>query len=100
MVMTKDIRAVGWGMINMNTSWADDYIHDVWRLEIKPEGEYNKTDLYDLYRFMENKMDLYLEKIIEKNEKFDTYDLFEMMIEDEDINLLAHRTHDKVIDEE
>lgn len=100
MVMTKK-PPYGWGTINMNTTWADDYIHDVWRLEIKPEGEYNKNDLYDLYRLMEMEMDQYLEKIIEKNEKFDTYDLFEMMInENTDIYELAHRTHNKVIDEE
>jgi hypothetical protein len=98
MVFTTDTH-YGWGRINLNTSWAEIYIHDVWRMELKPKGEYKPDDLYVLYGMIEGKMNKYITKIIEEEERFDTYDLFEAMIENELIALLAERTHNKVVDE-
>tara|TARA_R100001594_G_scaffold150384_1_gene211347 strand:+ start:1534 stop:1827 length:294 start_codon:yes stop_codon:yes gene_type:complete len=97
MVQTKDSR-YGYGSLNMNTSWANDYIYDCWRMELKDEGEYKEFDLYEMYRRMEGEMDYYMSKLIQQDGKWDTYDLFEIMKNNIDIWKLAEATHNPVID--
>ena len=86
------------GHINLNTAWADTYIYDVWRKEKKSPEDINDDDLKVMYEIIEIKLQKYLEKVIRIEDKFDTYDFFEEIIEDKNLFDLVDQTHNTIND--
>jgi|TARA_R100001163_G_C5064040_1_gene201509 hypothetical protein len=86
------------GHINLNTAWADTYIYDVWRKEKKSPEDIDDNQLEVMYEIIEAKLQKYTEKVIRLENKFDTYEFFEEIIEDQNLLDLVEETHNTIKD--
>ena len=82
----------------MDTSWCDDYIHDCLRYE--PGKDCDTIELGYIHHLIEMKLQEEINKLIQHDLKFDTYDFFDKVKEDVRIMTLIKNVLVPVIDEE
>ena len=93
--VNKDTR-FGPSDIRMNTSWAEQYIYDVLRMEQKEDVD--EKELHLLYVMISKDFDYWVNRVIREDLKFDTYEFFEHLMNDRDIYYQLEKTHIKFDD--